>query len=298
MTIKDQFRLRILAASFIIAMPGMAQQSAFQSSNGQTSVYLDSGSAATFNFGDTKFSIGHITRHSTRKLVWGYEIFGSASSGVTTLFSSKIKVPEGGGSVVLGWHPLSRKAVTATKDNWLLFDVGYSRSVFYVSPSAPQSIDDTKRYFDRYRAVAVVNGKLSDNILVGVAAGAERRNNLDDLSQITFQTSIAAPPAGGTIGVVRSKDGYLGDYRQYVAAPIYTDLLFILPPSIKLPGFDSQIAIDGFTRSDVASFHRYTDGGVGVFLTKKGSPTKVVGGLAASWNDGKVRVALVASYNF
>jgi hypothetical protein len=290
--------LRTLVATFAIATPGMAQQSAFQSGNGQTSVYLESGSAATFNFGDTKFSIGHITRHATRKFVWGYEIFGSASSGVTTLFSSKIKVPEGGGSVVLGWHPLSRKAVTDTKDNWFLVDVGYSRSTFYVSPSAPRSLDDTKRYFDRYRAMAVLNNKLSDNILFGVAAGAERRNNLDDLSPVTFQTSIAAAPTGGAISVVNTKDGFLGDYRQYVAAPIYTDLLFILPPSIKLPGFDSQIAIDGFTRSDVASFHRYTDGGIGVFLTKKGSPTRVVGGLAASWNDGKVRVALVASYNF
>ena len=51
-----------------------------------------------------------------------------------------------------------------------------------------------------------------------------------------------------------------------MAAPIYTDLLFILPPSIKIPGFDSQIGIDGFMRSNVAKIKRSADGGVGVRL--------------------------------
>ena len=83
-----------------------------------------------------------------------------------------------------------------------------------------------------------------------------------------------------------------------MAAPIYTDLLFILPPEKKILNLDYQIGIDAFTRSDVAAFNRAASGGVGVFLTQKGAPTKVLGGLSAPWNGNKVGVAVVASYVF
>src|SRR5205823_6627060 len=47
------------------------------------------------------------------------------------------------------------------------------------------------------------------------------------------------------------------------------------------------IGIDGFTRSNVAKIKRSADGGVGVFRTRKGAPTKVIGGVSASWNEEK-----------
>jgi hypothetical protein len=98
--------------------------------------------------------------------------------------------------------------------------------------------------------------------------------------------------------VIKTQSGFLGNYREYIAAPIYTDLLFILPPKVKIPKLDYQIGIDGFTRSDVAAFNRSTDGGLGIFLTEKGKPTSVMGGLSVSWNGSKTTVAVVASYNF
>ena len=70
-----------------------AQQSAFQSGDGQTSIYLNH-PAATVNLGDTKFSFGYLNQHSEKRPFWGVELFGKASSGVTTLFSSnKPKIP-------------------------------------------------------------------------------------------------------------------------------------------------------------------------------------------------------------
>src|SRR5439155_21181469 len=91
------------AAFFLFAYPAYTQQSAFQSGDGRTSVYLDSG-AAIFNFTDTKLSIGYTNRHSARNVFFGYEVFGKASSGVTTLFSEKAKIPEGGADFVVGSH--------------------------------------------------------------------------------------------------------------------------------------------------------------------------------------------------
>ena len=288
--------ISLAAVCLLAAAPAAAQKSAFQSGNGQTSLYLDGGSAVTANFADTKVSLGQVFRQAIPKFTWGYEAYFKASSGSSTLFSSKIKVPEGGADVVVGWHPLVRRWETTTRDNWLLFDIGYSRSAFYVAAAPPGSVDDAKRYFDRIRAIAAYNHKFSDNVLLGVAAGAERRNNLDDLTEVKFQTAVAPAPAGGSVSAVKSKDGFLGDYREYVAAPVYTDLLYLL--TRKLTVLKSRVAIDGFTRFDVAAPHRSADGGVGIFLTDPKKPTRVRGGLSASWNEGKVRVALVASYNF
>ncbi|MBZ5636585.1 MAG: hypothetical protein LAO55_25960 [Acidobacteriia bacterium] len=251
-----------------------------------------------FNLADTKFSVGYTNRHSAKRRFFGYQVFGQASSGIATLFSSKIKIPEGGADFSAGAHdPFHWSSSGKVVDDWILLDAGYSRSAFYVG-SGPEPIDSAHRYFDRYRVVADYNTLLSGIVLVGIAAGVERRNNIQDLRQVTFETVLVPAPVGLTNSVVKTQGGFLGNYREYVAAPIYTDLLFMLPPSIKVPGFDSQIGIDGFTRSNVAAFNRYADGGVGVFLTKSGAPTKVIGGLSASWNGGKIRVALVAGFNF
>jgi len=278
----------------MIALPAGAQQSGFQSANGQTSIYLGSGSAATFNSSDTKFSIGSQFHHSDKPLFLGYEVFAKASTGATTLFSSKIKVPEGGADFFIGWQ---KEGSRPNSKQWFLFDLGYSRSAFYVADTAVP-IDKAKRYFDRYRTIAAYNNRPNGWFLVGIAAGAERRNNLDDLKQISFETTVVPAASGSVNSVVKTQAGYLGNYREYVAAPIYTDLLFILPKAISVPGIGSRIAIDAFTRSDIAAPNRYADGGVGIFATKKGSPTKVIGGIAASWNGGKAKVALVASYTF
>jgi hypothetical protein len=80
-------------------------------------------------------------------------------------------------------------------------------------------------------------------------------------------------------------------------------VLVVLPEkwkkiTLKLPGFKNHVALDAFTRSDLAATKRSADGGLGVFLTAPDHPTRVTGGLVASWNDGKGRVALVASYTF
>jgi len=295
----------------LISLPARSQQSAFQSGDGQTSIYLGTGgAAATFNSADTKVSIGYLNRHSEKWRLWGYEVYAKASSGITTVFSSKLKIPEGGGDFIFGWHPTGSGASTggtgrplkdaepsSTKDQWAIIDVGYSRSAFYASDVA-QPPSSAKRYFDRFRLVGVWNRKFSDNVLFGFAAGAERRNNLDDLTPITFETTVLSAPSGGTTSIVKTQAGFLGNYREYIAAPIYTDLLFILPSKITVPGFGYHVAIDGYTRSDVAAPNRSADGGIGVFLTKKGAVTRPVGGLSASWNGGKVRVAFVASYNF
>jgi hypothetical protein len=289
----------ILFAAAIVSV--FAQESAFQSGDGRTSIYLQSGSAAIINLTDTKFAFGTFHRTSTTPWFVGFDLFGKASSGITTLVDKKIKVPEGGADFTVGRHQLlSGGALSTSKvvDDWILVDIGYSRSYFYLQ-STPGATTDTKRFFDRYRLIADYNALFpisKVNVLVGIAAGAERRNNLDDLTQVTFETAVVPTPAGSATSVQKTQGGFYGPYRQYVAAPIYTDILLI--PTTFPDVLGSRLGIDVFTRSNLAKFNRYAEPGVGLFLTKKDAPTKVYGGLSASWNDGKIGVALVAGYNF
>ncbi len=298
--------MRNKSVLFIFCMavlPALCQQSAFQSGDGRTSVYLDAPAAAV-NFGDSKFSLGYTNRKDkgdVREKFWGFEVFGKASSGVTSLFSAnKPKVPEGGGDLSFGFHDplgLSTGANGLFADDWWLIDVGYSRSYFYVS-SVSTNIDSANHYFDRFRAITAYNVLVNGWLFVGLAGGAERRNNLDDLTKVNFQTVVASGPAGSPNTVVKTQSGFFGSYKQYLAAPVYSDLIFLLPPTVKVGGTQYVFAVDGFTRSDVAAANRTSDGGIGLFFTPKEAPTKVLGGVSASWNGGKPKLALVAGWNF
>jgi hypothetical protein len=284
-----------MAASFV----AYGQQSGFQSGDGQTSIYLDDGSAATVNFTATKVAFGYLHR-TTNPWFAGFELFGKASNGITSLITNKITVPEGGADFVVGKHfLLSKDPLTPSRvtDDWLLVDAGYGRSYFNLQ--ADPNVAESKRYFDRYRLLADYNAILpvsTVNVLIGIAAGAERRNNLDNLTQVTFQSAVFAVPAGSQTSTVKTAAGYYGDYRQYVAAPIYTDILLL--PTTWPDVLGARLGLDFYTRSDIAAFNRYVEPGVGIFLTKKDAPTKVYGGISAGVKNGKGSVALIAGYAF
>ncbi|PYS81512.1 MAG: hypothetical protein DMF67_16550 [Acidobacteria bacterium] len=62
--------------------------------------------------------------------------------------------------------------------------------------------------------------------------------------------------------------------------------------------FKSQIGLNFFTRSNVGQGDKNFEPGVGLFFSKEGAPTRVIGGISISLRDGKARVGLVAGYNF
>lgn len=292
-----RFSLPILLTAATFAAFG--QQSSFQSGDGQTSVYLEDGAAATINFTATKASFGYLHR-TTNPWFVGFELYGKASNGITTLVTKKIAVPEGGADFVFGKHfLLSKDPLTPSRvaDDWFLIDMGYARSYFNLETDP--AVTYSKRYFDRYRLIADYNAILpvsTVNVLFGIAAGVERRNNLDSLTQVTFQSAVFATPAGSTTSTVKTAAGFYGDYRQYVAAPVYTDILMI--PTTWPDVLGARLGFDLYTRSDVAAFDRYVEPGLGIFLTKKDAPTKLYGGISAGVKNGKGTVALIAGYAF
>jgi hypothetical protein len=280
----------------------LAQQSLFQSSDGQSAVYLRQ-SSATFNLGDSKAAIGYVHRINIKKTFWGFEGYATANSGVTSLFSSdKPKAPEGGGDFTLGRHyvfvPMPHAGTPSKREDWWLVDVGYGRSSFYLYPSGSSPTSNTpKTNFDRFRTIAAYNFFTSGYLIAGIAAGAERRNNLSDLTSTTLETVIVPAPSGSQSSIVKTQAGYYGRYKEYIAAPIYTDAL-VYPGEWSVPGFGNRIGIDFFSRSDVAASNRSSSGGLGVFIFKKDDPLTPVGGISASFNGTKVQVALTVGFTF
>jgi len=313
-------RQRIVVALFIAGLPLTlhGQQSLFQTSDGQSSLYLQDSTAA-INFGDSKASLG-FTHHNNkdRSLVWGYDLFATANKGVASLFTSdKAKAPEGGFDFTLGEHFLATsnglqpvdpdmreysqqhpgeivpfKTVAHTSEDWALFDVGYSYSTFLVSPTAV-SASATKTSFQRYRAVAAYNYFHGGSFIGGFATGIEHRNNTADLTSAQFSTVLAAGPGGTTGSVLKTQTGFYGTYKAYVAVPIYVDLLFY-PGHLKTPGFGNRIGFDLVSRADVAAPNRSALGGLGIFFFKKGNSTVPVGGLVGTFDGSKFQVSLTS----
>lgn len=308
--------LLVLVACLAIAPCSSAQQSLFQSGDGQSAIYLRQSSAA-FNFGDSKASIGYVHRVNIEKISWGFEAYATANSGVTSLFSSdKPKAPEGGGDFTLGRHFVFVHAPQAGHkskgEDWWLIDAGYGRSSFYLFPtgSAP-SASPSKTNFNRFRAVTAYNFFTGGNLIAGIAAGAERRNNISDLTSASLETIIVPAPTGSQSSIVKTKAGYFGNYKEYIGAPIYTDILFYptrkcVPSDNCAQGqqekgvsiFGNRIGVDFFSRSDVAAANRSSSGGLGIFMFKKEDPLAPIGGISASFNGTKVQVALTVGFTF
>jgi hypothetical protein len=289
--------LFLLCAAYQVSL---AQQSMFETGDGRTSLYLRQ-PAASVNFGDSKASASIVHDVGSDPVYYGASAYATANTGIASLFSSdKPTAPEGGVDGVVGriWDPAPKcdNCAYYPRDRKLLLDVGYGRSSFYLFPTgSTPSASVAKTYFDRFRTVVAANFFLFGNVYIGLAGGAERRNNLSDLQAATAQTTLAAAPSGGATSIVKTKTGYYGNYQEYIAAPIYQDALFFLGDFSHL-GIDNRIGLDLMTRSDVGPANRSASGGIGLFLLNKDDPYKVVGGLTATYDGIKLQLSLTTGY--
>ena len=130
-------------------------------------------------------------------------------------------------------------------------------------------------------------------VILGVSIGVERQNNSDDLKSIEVEDQTFTSSSETTQRRAVSKQTVLsGTYKEFIAVPLNTDIVW-------LPGrFNSRIAIDFFTRSNLGETNRKFVPGVGLFLTSEKSPTKVAGGISFSYDDGKGKVGLVGGFHF
>jgi hypothetical protein len=278
-----------------------AQTSAYQSADGDTSVFLANAKASLiFNVSNTQFDLGYLHEGSGKSWLYGFDATGKPSSDFSTIFQKGKLPPSAGGSAALGYHhPISKDLDrqdknTRLRDDWALLQLTYTRSSF---ETAVNSLTEPEKWtFDGYRVLAAYDALVNApgaSLLLGAAAGVQRQNNLDALKPATISTPLAVSAPGIPPFEVtqQASSGYFGAYRQFMGAPVYTDAVWI-PKG--LPWLD----IDAFTRSDVAHTNRYFEGGVGIFLAKPENPTQVLGGISLGWKNGTPTIGLVAGWSF
>jgi len=291
-------------ALFLFVPVVWGQTSAYQSSDGRTSIFLANAKGNfIFNASDTRFDFGYLHEENGKSWLYGLDLTGKASSDFANLFQ-KGKLPaDAGGAVSLGrHHPFSKELGDQgpndrIRDDWALVQFTYRRSSFLTVgnfASEPQ-----QRNFDAYRVLAVENALVNARgvaLLLGIGAGIERSNNLGDLKQVTISTPvIQSAPGIPPFVVTQQKSGYYGNYQQYLGAPVYSDTVLFPKTSNAIL---SRLGLDLFTRSDTAPANRSIAGGVGIFLSKRGQPTQVLGGVSLAWRDGTPSIGIVAGFAF
>jgi hypothetical protein len=283
----------------------MAQTSAYQTADGTTSIFLHNANAnLVFNVTDAKFDIGYLHEPANDKagshVSYGLNLTGKPATSLSSqIFQTGAHPAALGGAISLGSHGIFSKPVLdqvdtdKLRDDWALVQFSYSRSTFDTvadATSAPQ-----KQRFDSYKFLMAYNSLVNapgTMFLVGMAAGIQRKNNVDNLKPATINTPLAQSGSGpAAVEVVKQSSGYFGSYKEAIGAPIYTDVAFI-------PKRLSWVTIDLFTRSDAAHSDRFFEPGAGLFIAPPDNPTKVLGGLSLGWKNGVPTWAFVAGWAF
>jgi len=275
--------------------------SAYQSADGNTSVFLNNAKASLiFNVSDTKFDLGYLHEGSGRSLTYGFDATGKPASNLTTQIFQKGNTPPAlGGSVSLGLHaPFSKPILSQSpngrlRDDWALLHFTYLQSTFDTATNS--TTEPQKRRLEAYRVLPSYNALINApgaSLLLGAAAGVERTSNCDQLKSATIVTPLVQSATGiSPFQVTQQTSGYLGSYKQFIGAPIYTDAVWI-PKALPWVDFDA------FTRWNAAHTDRYIEGGIGIFLAQPDNPTKVLGGFSLAWKNGTPTLGFVAGFAF
>ena len=305
--------IAVMVAMFSCSI-ACAQQSFFESTNGVTSIFLDKeGGVALANIGKTNVRFGY--RHDVTTVPWafGVDLVANITATSATLLNNNAQAAGAGFHGTAIKRDLFRKGPDArtvgpnsgTKENcehglcsdWLVFQVLYDRAQFNtLENTTPPLQNAVKQNFNGVSGRVAYNQlrKTAHNdFLLGASIGAGRYNNIDSLKSTNF-TANTITTTGSTEYITSqgTKTAYVGPYQQYIGVPINADAIWY-------PGvLGGVVAFDLFLRSNVVPTDRYASPGIGLFLSKKGAPSRPLGGLAVDYRDGKGQVSLIVGWKF
>jgi hypothetical protein len=289
----------IIAIAISLTSPIWSQTSAYQSADGNSSILLANAKAnLVFNVSDTKFDVGYLREEAGPSWEYGFSFSGKPSSDLMTqIFQTGNSPPAIGGGGSVGRHHVFSPSLAHLKpnspwrDDWFLVNMTYTGSTFDTVPNA-STTTYTKQQFNGFTILPTYDAVLNApgmNLILGIAAGVNRTNNLSSLKSVIVNTPVYVASSGGS--VVQQQSAYLGAYSTAMGAPLYSD--FVIIPKA-LPWID----FDVFTRSNLASANRYGEGGIGLFVAQPKTPTAVLGGISLGWKNGARTIALVGGWSF
>lgn len=177
--------------------------------------------------------------------------------------------------------------------------VSFSRHAYTFLDEEAGTFDEqvAKNYFNGLAAHLAYSAHFGGarSPVVGVAIGLERSNNINDLSQIDLRDIVFTSNGETTMRTGETvRKVYQGTLVESTIGLVESDLVFY-PFG---PG-SRQLATNVFTRTRIKHDKTFIRPGIGFFLTDKGAPLNVIGGLSLSVDeDKKPRVDLVAGFNF
>lgn len=176
----------------------------------------------------------------------------------------------------------------------ILFQGGYSFKQYNLySPTAAFNDQIYKKNFHSPSAQLIYFKQLTGRKLLGAAIGVQRSNNSGDLTEVEVRDFTSAVSGSTTREVSRVRKALRGDYKESTRAFINADFAWF-PAAL-----ESRIGVNFFTRSGLIGNEKGFRPGIGLFLSEKGAPTRVVGGVSVSLdNNRKANIALTAGFNF
>jgi len=304
---------RFILLTALTAAPCYAQTTAYQSADGLSSVYIQNAkSNLTYNVSDTKFDIGFLheppdvavncaAHQRTHPLIGGIDVTGKPSSDVITQFFQSGNAPPAiGASGSLGTNQLLRKPLQCqgpadhARFDAFLTTVSFTGSTFKTIPNATTTTATTQHFyaFSVLPTYDIYLNAPGANLLLGLAAGVNRTNNVGNLKNADLTTTTSTTTKGTTsVAVTQQQTVYQGTYTTAIGAPLYSDFVVI-------PNAVPWLSFDAFMRSNLAPANRFAEGGLGLFLAQPGKPEQVLGGLSLGWKDGSRTIAVVGGWTF
>jgi hypothetical protein len=321
---------KLACAAFLFLMGVLsvrAQESLFQSSDGESAVFLSSqpsGSicpdarknavgAVLYNFSASAGKFSYLHQDSGMKsLGFGFDVGGTLKQGSVPIIHANASAP---GVSLDGAVVKQLKAIDALKvkpslkgdgtstyacflcSHWLVFQARFNASQFYTVPTSVAPFPTpTKQEFNGAQGVLGYNALLKTNNadwLLGGTLGAGLLNNTGSLTSAQY-TNNQITTTGSTQEIIGqgAQTVYVGNYLTFAGVPINAD-------AIVFPGvFSGTVGFDLFVRSNMTSADRYATPGLGLFISKPGQPARPAGGVTASYKNGKGEVSLVAGWSF
>lgn len=318
------FVLSILAASVVSSQA----QTPFQDAKGNGSVLLNDGGFIQFNVADPSIRIGYIHDISSQKRPWsiGFDVSGKLNGSRASLLNKNQVAPDVKLSFTLGRKYLitHRLDVSNQRDlerlqlaraeavkngakpsddfgeyfhalpyDRLALQIGYAYKEYSLfDANAPFDKQVFKKKFHNPSAALVYSIQLSGSQLLGASLGIGKSNNSGALTEVDVRDINSATFSSTVREVVRTRPVLRGDFQQSTSVFLNSDYVWYPRTTF------SRVGVDFYTRSVFTGIDKGFHPGIGFFLSEKGAPTRVLGGVTVSYDQGKASVALIAGFSF
>ncbi|WP_342087714.1 hypothetical protein [Dyadobacter sp. OTU695] len=295
-----------------------SQASFVQDARGESSVMSPGGSGIVFNTSDAAISISFLKAKSSSPFYWGIDAKFKAEEGISLVVKNGNINPTGKVGGVFVWESKPNKG--KWNNFYLSPAVSFSSSKLFDDQTNLFADQIAKKQFTAVSLKAAFNRtshrKLfcseceSSPTILGISGTIGTTTNLGNLTKLDVITYTILKDESGQERKLEtgqtSAFSPLSKYQDNLGyAQINVD--WIIFPMV----FQSRAAIAIFSRSKFANKMLPTHSpGAGIFLTKEGSPTDIVGGIVTQITDvfnvndqpngpkNRIVLSLVAGYSF